>query len=543
VPKAKPVSLTFEGKKLHFSTLSSAAIHFGLNPLVVVARRRQYGWTLRQALEIDKRPPRDFTRISIVVDHKTMTFRSFAAAATHFGVNEQTAYQRHYYRGWSLQEAFGVTPKHIRHSQCKELVCTLNGTTRRFTSHKEAAESHGIDPNLFTRRLNLQGWTLEEALELVPRREQKRFSKSVTIFERGVQTTFRSLGMAAKHYGIEYHTAWSRHKKGWTHEQALGLEPAPLNGRSCFGEIYLITQSSTGMRYVGQTITSIEKRWLGHVKQAQLGRSTPLHQAIRESSHSDFVIQRVATAENRHELNQLERDWVASLDSFFPNGFNVTKGGGAGPIRTATFRIDGVEFDSVAQACRHFGISNQVIRDRRERQGLPIEEAFKVDIYKGKQIVVRGIKFASRTEAIQHFGVDDGLVRKRLDMGWSIEDSFFAPDQRGTAINVGGISFSSIAAAAKHFGLSYASVYQRINNSGWTLEEAVGLVERPRLISKRGTPVRFQHQGQTYKYTSTNEAARAVGVSGTAVRDRRKLKWSWPEALGLTAKKSSRAKR
>ena len=40
--------------------------------------------------------------------------------------------------------------------------------------------------------------------------------------------THPSLQSAAEAYGVKYGTAWSRYrKKGWTLEQALGIEPAP----------------------------------------------------------------------------------------------------------------------------------------------------------------------------------------------------------------------------------------------------------------------------------------------------------------------------
>lgn len=543
MPKAKPVTLTVAGTKHRFDTLAAAAIYFGLQPGTVESRYRQYGWTLREALEIDARPIREFTRVSVLVDGKAMTFPSFAAAAAHFGVNKDTAYQRHYYRGWSLEETFEVAPKTLAHSQNKQLICTVNGSSHRFESHKAAAETFGIDPRLFRHRLSVRGWSLEEALELVPRREPKRSSEAVTVYESGKPMTFASLGCAARHYGVEYHTAWNRYKKGYTLEQALELEPAPLHARSRCGEIYVITQKSTGVLYVGQTVTSILRRWSWHLKQAHLGRKTPLHSAIRQFGESDFVIRRVATAGNQFELNKLEREWVAKLGTIFPKGFNLTKGGGAGPVRTKPFRIDGIEFDSVSHACRHFGVSTALIADRTQRQGMSIKEAFKTAVFKGKSIVVRGKRFLSHKDAIEHYGVDDAVVRKRLAEGWGVEDAFFAPDQRGTPVTIQGAKFPSVSDAAEHFGIPFHRVHQRITKFGWTPEEAVEVVDRPKRRPSGGKAVRFRFKGKTFVFASLREAARTAGISPQRLRDRRMRKWSWPEALGLIKKRAARSKR
>ena len=543
MPKAKPVSLTVAGRKCRFDTLAAAAIHFGLLPSTVVSRHRQYGWTLRQALEIDERPPREFTHVSVTVDGDAMTFPSFAAAAAHFGVNKDTAYQRHYFRGWSLEETFGVVAKAIAHSQNKQLVCDIDGVINRFESHKSAAEKFGIDPRLFRHRLSVRGWSLKEALELVPRREPKRSCESVTVYEGGKPRRFGSLGAAAKHYGVEYHTAWTRQKKGYTLEQSLELEPAPLHARSRCGEIYVITQKSTGVLYVGQTVTSILRRWAWHLKQSQLGRKSPLHAAIRQCGESDFVIKRVATAGNQYELNKLERDWVAKLDSRFPKGFNLTRGGGAGPVRTEPFQIDGIEFDSVSHACRHFGVSTALIADRTQRQEMSIEDAFKTEIYRGKEIFVRGKRFVSHKDAIAHFGVDDAVVRKRLAEGWDVEDAFFATDQRGTPIQIQGVIYPSISDAAERFGIPVHRVHQRITKFGWTPEEAVDLVSRPKRQPSGAKAVRFRFKGRVFVFASFREAARMAGISPQRLRYRRTRKWSWPDALGLIKRRAARSKR
>jgi group I intron endonuclease len=87
--------------------------------------------------------------------------------------------------------------------------------------------------------------------------------------------------------------------------------------------IYVITQTATGLQYVGQSI-HIHKRWVQHARdksgKSRIGRSiikngwASFHTAILEIC-------------DRESLNNAEAKWVAALNTFSPNGFNLTTGG------------------------------------------------------------------------------------------------------------------------------------------------------------------------------------------------------------------------
>ncbi len=94
---------------------------------------------------------------------------------------------------------------------------------RVYPSYAAAALAYGVDPVVFSLRLGRLKWSPEEAVALVARRSYG-ISAEVTI--RG--TTYPSLRAAAAALGVVYGTAWDRYrKKGWTVEQALGVEPPP----------------------------------------------------------------------------------------------------------------------------------------------------------------------------------------------------------------------------------------------------------------------------------------------------------------------------
>lgn len=98
----------------------------------------------------------------------------------------------------------------------KELV--VDG--RRFASWGEAATHFGIDQRVFAMRLSRLKWSPEQAAELVPRPRYGRFR----LVLEGRQ--FSTLKEAATHYGKNYALVHDRIRgKGWTVEEALELVP------------------------------------------------------------------------------------------------------------------------------------------------------------------------------------------------------------------------------------------------------------------------------------------------------------------------------
>lgn len=92
--------------------------------------------------------------------------------------------------------------------------------------------------------------------------------------------------------------------------------------------IYLITCVPTGKYYVGQTFQTLEDRWSGHKSRAKSCRHNGhLQNAIRKYGPENFTIE-VLTECSDEQVNNLERLWIAVLDSANNEvGFNVTPGG------------------------------------------------------------------------------------------------------------------------------------------------------------------------------------------------------------------------
>ena len=95
---------------------------------------------------------------------------------------------------------------------------------RVYPSYAMAAITHGVDPSVFVLRVGRLKWTPDEAAGLVAR-GQYGISEQVSAEGK----IFPNLRAAAEACGVVYGTAWDRYrKKGWTIEQSLGIDPAPV---------------------------------------------------------------------------------------------------------------------------------------------------------------------------------------------------------------------------------------------------------------------------------------------------------------------------
>ena len=98
---------------------------------------------------------------------------------------------------------------------------------RKFASRSQAAEYYGVDQFIFTQRISKLGWTPEEAAGLV-RKDWRGKAKEVVVGRK----SFESIRSAADYYGIDFKKVYDRYsEKGWTLEQALGLESPPESVR------------------------------------------------------------------------------------------------------------------------------------------------------------------------------------------------------------------------------------------------------------------------------------------------------------------------
>jgi len=85
--------------------------------------------------------------------------------------------------------------------------------------------------------------------------------------------------------------------------------------------IYLITNTLTNMKYVGQSVDIIE-RWKSHSS----SKKSLLGAAIQSDGISNFKFEVIEEC-SKELLNEREKFWIAHYDCIHPKGYNKTKGG------------------------------------------------------------------------------------------------------------------------------------------------------------------------------------------------------------------------
>lgn len=88
--------------------------------------------------------------------------------------------------------------------------------------------------------------------------------------------------------------------------------------------IYKLTNQVTGRIYIGQTVTSLARRWSQHSTSM---KNSPLYNAFRKYGPENFTIEAICTALDPEHLNELERYFIYYYNSLVPNGYNLTSGG------------------------------------------------------------------------------------------------------------------------------------------------------------------------------------------------------------------------
>ena len=108
-----------------------------------------------------------------------------------------------------------------------------------------------------------------------------------------------------------------------------------------YGLIYMMTNSKTGMKYVGQTVShrknkgkyrpfGVIGRFNDHVSEAinntKKKQCSFLNNAIRKYGKEDFVVETLEICKIS-ELDQFEKNYIEHHNTLSPNGYNLTKGG------------------------------------------------------------------------------------------------------------------------------------------------------------------------------------------------------------------------
>ena len=119
------------------------------------------------------------------------------------------------------------------------------------------------------------------------------------------------------------------------------MESIVLNKEQVRGEIYKMTNTDTGKVYVGQTVShrknhakyrrfGIIGRFKDHISEAMCNtkkhQCNYLNSAIRKYGVEKFTVELIEVC-SVTEMDEREAHYIVVLNSLYPNGYNLTKGG------------------------------------------------------------------------------------------------------------------------------------------------------------------------------------------------------------------------
>ncbi len=467
-------------------------------------------------------------------------------------------------RGWNLEESLQISKRPKRkYKQSVPLSIETSAGVLEFENIKEAALHFGLKPATVRARLKNSGWSPEMALGITEPPKRIFIGTPVDIIVNDVRHNYESISAAARAMGLSEFLVFGRiNRDGWTLEQALELLPPPEHVKKCYGYIYVVTNTKNGKKYVGQTMRYVEERWEQHIllaKQKSESNKNSLATAIIEYGRDAFLIEQVANAMTYAELNELERHWIKKLNTFAPNGYNLNRGG-SGIIKGQSITVKGVTYPSISAAAREYDFYDRLVLDRL-RKGWSIEQAFEIAAlpethkFTGRTIKVNDgnekRNFNSIADLARFYNLPIATVMQRLvKLNWTPEEAVgLVPPRKwvhpnhAITMTIDGKEqhFQSKAEVARKYGIKRWSTVAKRIKKGWSVEQALDIAEPP---ENKFAPVEIQVRinGKEIIYSNQTAAAKAHGISFKKVSARRKLGWSLEEALEIIPRKDSKSK-
>jgi len=337
-------------------------------------------------------------------------------------------------------------------------------------------------------------------------------------------------------------TLSQRRKRYWDIDDLL-REPIAQEGM--LGYIYQITNTVTGMRYVGLSVNRPQVRFNQHLATAQNGGGSLLHEAIRADEARNFKVDTIEEVEDGTDsLAEREIFYIAKFGTLRPRGYNVLEGGQLGRYDGTPVTFEGRDFRSISDMSRRIGKETGlpeyvVLRCWREDRPFPDKarthsnhaeagsELFRQWLGMWKRAEMNGSEVAEEWEDYDVWKADttsldgDGRLTRIDEMRpWGPDNMTFMAHSdiirrtHGKCIEAFGRVWEVKQDALKEFAIERNTFDFRIK-AGWSVEDALATP----LGRTSKTPITFEDED----FPSTNNAARDLsnryGMTFNQTRD------------------------
>jgi hypothetical protein len=176
-----------------------------------------------------------------------------------------------------------------------------------------------------------------------------------------------------------------------------------------FWNVYIITHTGSGMRYVGITQKPALARWATHIVLAYSPKPrTLIALAIRDHGVENFTVEHVLCCRSRLDAEHCEALLISTLNCQHPEGFNATPSGGTRGI-TVTDQMRAASSLKMKRWWQGLSVSDRqawVDKKRETMRKLHADPVF-------KEAHVAGIRAAARAGRTGPKLTRGGVVRDR----------------------------------------------------------------------------------------------------------------------------------
>lgn len=208
-----PKRRTYEFNNKTYKSLREIAEVTGVKESALWARINRIGMSIEDAVNFEAHG-------NEVVCHGK-TFPSVSALAAAYNLPGWKVRQRIYIRAYTPEEA--VSDEGKRLSSQEDII--VNGT--KYNSLMDACETHGLTVESVKRKLQ-DGASFNEAFD-------ENWSANPIIVE---DMKFKNFGMVAKHYNLSANLLRDRISKGYSLEEAVGVEPTNFSNSGRYNDVY-----------------------------------------------------------------------------------------------------------------------------------------------------------------------------------------------------------------------------------------------------------------------------------------------------------------
>lgn len=523
--KTPPREITYKGRTYpSFKALVEAESEATLK---AVEGRIARGWSLEEALE---------TPLSNEITYKGKTYPSTKALIRAEGVVSVGAIESRLTKGWPLEEA-------LKTPLSNEI--TYNGKT--YPNLKALVEAETDIPYSTVESRIASGWSLEKAINTPV--QYHAHADPITTYKGRTYPSFKALVEAVG--TVPYATVAVRVHLGWPLEKALNkpvLEQAP--------------KKPIKTTYKGKTFNTLVDLVAEHglvpsgVVSDRLRRGWKLDDALKEPKEyrakRDFTVDgktyktmsALARAFKLPYTTVLSRARSGFSDKEIVYGRRRKKTTPKGKVKGHSIVIAGKIYPSKTAAAKDLGIDPRTFL-KRMIDGYTPEQAAELEERPTspgapsrpgapRPVIVKGKPFKSLMKAAAHYGVSYDRARHRTKKGATIEQVLgLEPLWTANSVEFKGKMYESRAALAEAYGLRGDLVSKRINQLGWTLEEALGIIDRPKSSLNKGkfnekfferNPEEKEHPAVLYlvniTHTASGQSFSKIGITVYTVEGR-----------------------